>query len=121
MPRFVVLYHETPPSADRSPHWDLMLETGGGLQTWALPAAPTPGDTIRAEPLPDHRLKYLDYEGELSGDRGRVSRWDAGTYELMQKSEAAMVVHLDGDRLRGKLKITQTAAVHISFCPTVKP
>ena len=39
-----------------------------------------------AEVLPDHRLAYLDYEGPISGDRGSVTRWDRGTYDVEHQS-----------------------------------
>jgi hypothetical protein len=83
MPRFVILRHETPPGFARPTHWDFMLECGGALRTWALGEAPSPGCEIVAEELPDHRLTYLDYEGEVSCGRGIVTRWDAGTYEIV--------------------------------------
>ena len=67
MPRFVVLYHETPPDHDRPPHFDLMLETGQVLRTFALPRWPAAGEVTAAEALADHRLAYLDYEGPITG------------------------------------------------------
>ena len=69
MPRYVILDHDHP-----SRHWDFMLESGGVLRTWRLLAEPTAGGPIAAEPLGDHRIAYLDYEGPLSGDRGGSSR-----------------------------------------------
>src|SRR5947207_11677627 len=76
MPRFVILLHETPAGYSRKTHFDLMLEAGDSLRTWALDALPAPGETALAERLPDHRPIYLDYEGQLGGDRGGVSRFD---------------------------------------------
>ena len=70
MPRFVVLEHVRP--EDR--HWDLMLESGDALATWALKHSPDSAQPIAAEQLPDHRLAYLDYEGPISGGRGAVTR-----------------------------------------------
>src|SRR5262245_29210037 len=84
MPRFVVLLHETPPGDSRGRHYDLMLEQGGALWTWAINALPCAGgEAIPAERLPDHRLAYLEYEGEVAGNRGSVSRIDCGTCELL--------------------------------------
>ncbi len=83
MPRFVVLRHETPPGHERPTHWDFMLEAGGVLRTWALAEAPCRGRAIAAEELAEHRLAYLEYEGDVSGGRGSVVRWDAGTYEVL--------------------------------------
>ena len=84
MPRFVILRHEGRDPEQPSVHWDLMLESGGILRTWALAALPAAGEPITAEQLPDHRLHYLDYEGPLSGNRGSVTRWDHGSFELVR-------------------------------------
>ncbi|MBI1830138.1 MAG: hypothetical protein HYR84_01650 [Planctomycetes bacterium] len=77
MSRFVILEHDHPVL-----HWDLMLEADGVLQTWRLAQAPDGVvGAIEATALGDHRIAYLDYEGPVSGNRGTVRRWDAGTFE----------------------------------------
>ncbi|MEM9186332.1 MAG: hypothetical protein AAGB00_07550 [Planctomycetota bacterium] len=92
MPRYVLLRHECPDDYRDGPHWDLMLEDRASqtLCTWSLlelPSAWRVGDlsgggaAVAAERLPDHRLRYLDYEGGISGGRGRVERVAAGTFE----------------------------------------
>ncbi len=97
MPRFVILEHDHPEL-----HWDLMLETGGGLRTLRLARPPeTPGLCIDAHALPAHRLHYLDYEGPVSGGRGTVKRWDRGEYE-----ETGDGVRLYGTRVRGVVRLT---------------
>jgi hypothetical protein len=98
-PRFVVLEHDHP-----FLHWDLMLEAGESLRTWRLAAPPAPGVVTEATPLGDHRRLYLDYEGPVSGDRGRVSRWDHGAFAGDCEGEE-LVVRLDGARLRGVLRL----------------
>jgi hypothetical protein len=130
MRRFVVLHHETPPGYERAAHYDLMLEwpateapaarlppSGPGaasvpavLRTWALATLPTPEGTLQAELLPDHRLEYLEYEGPVRGGRGTVTRYDAGTYELLHQSEGALRVRLRGAQLRGILLLESQAA-----------
>ena len=103
--RFVVLRHE-PGSADqRALHWDLMLEAGGQLRTWALEREPARGATITATQLPDHRLDYLDFEGPVSGGRGEVRRFDQGTYQLVSETTEQLVVRLDGRQLAGEVTI----------------
>jgi hypothetical protein len=98
MPRFVVLEHDYPER-----HWDFMLEAGGVLRTWRLSAPPEAGMPLRAEASFDHRLVYLDYEGPVSGNRGRVIAWDRGTYQEEADSTAdKMVLRLQGNRLDGK-------------------
>jgi hypothetical protein len=103
MPRFVVLEHDSP----RGRHWDLMLQIGPTLATWALASPPEPGRPIPAEPLADHRLAYLEYEGPLSGVRGTVARWDTGVYRLERRNEAELVVVLEGGKLRGRATLTR--------------
>ena len=112
MPRFVVLRHETPPGYARPAHFDLMLEVGGVLRTWAALSLPAVGgEPVAAERLPDHRLDYLNYEGPVSGDRGCVSRVDWGTYEPLPSAPNApnqQRFRLEGTRLRGCLVLAAT-------------
>ncbi len=116
MPRFVLLYHECPPGYERTSHWDLMLETGDALRTWALeqlprdwhaahlqttafdPRCPPISDdnSVVAESLANHRLTYLDYEGPLSDNRGRVSRVASGDFRIRSTSPDSWCVILSG-------------------------
>jgi hypothetical protein len=107
MPRFVILQHTTPPGYERPLHWDLMLESGDVLRTWALEQEPTNGATINAEQLADHRSAYLEYEGPISGERGSVTRWDQGTYSVESESDNELVVVLEGARLNCRLTLTR--------------
>lgn len=125
MPRFVLLYHECPPGYDRPPHWDLMLDAGSSLRTWALLQLPRGWEAVQshtismfpacapvsaessvdAEPLCDHRRDYLEYEGPISGDRGRVTRVDAGSFETLSESRQYWQIELCGERLRGPVTL----------------
>ena len=108
MPRFVVLRHEMPDGAARGSHWDFMLECGETLRTWALDSQPDAQEPQLVEALADHRLAYLDYEGAVSGGRGNVVRWDAGSYELQDEagvSGPTLSVRVVGSRLRGEVRI----------------
>jgi hypothetical protein len=116
MSRFVLLYHDCPPDFGRASHWDLMLESGEVLRTWALARLPRAwealrartvescsqcaalgdGDSVEAEELGDHRREYLDYEGDVSGERGRVIRVGAGSYATIEESPDCWRVWLDG-------------------------
>ncbi|HWB09213.1 MAG TPA: DNA polymerase ligase N-terminal domain-containing protein [Pirellulales bacterium] len=115
MPRFVVLRHDVPGGAEmltggRALHWDIMLETGTVLRTWALAEPPQPaGMSCFAERLADHRLLYLDYEGEVSGGRGTVSRLDAGDYTAIGNDESAVVVKVNGSLLKGTATLSRCA------------
>lgn len=82
-----------------------MLEASGVLRTWRLNSIPHGDQTVQAEPISDHRVAYLEYEGPVSGDRGVVRREDTGTFELQAESADAVVVLIDGQKLNGRLEI----------------
>jgi hypothetical protein len=89
MYHFVFLHHQSPTDE----HWDVMLETDSELMTWSIPPQCSSGASFScpATPLPPHRKHYLEYEGEVSGNRGKVSRIDTGTYE--QTSPESFILH----------------------------
>lgn len=107
--RYVVLRHEMPPGQGRGLHWDLMLESGDVLRTWALPQEPGSGMQVEADALADHRPAYLDYEGPVSGNRGMVTRFDRGTYMIVRESELELVADMTGEKLRGRLRLVRQA------------
>lgn len=114
MPRYVLLRHECPADYRDGPHWDLMLEVGGALRTWSLQELPAAwraeqqgSDTVPAEELANHRLAYLDYEGEVSGGRGTVRRVARGEFEFTQQSEDALQVCATSGELAGRWIITR--------------
>ena len=106
MPRCAVLIHDSP----RGLHYDLLLETGDVLRTWALPQAPDATAEMTREALPDHRLHYLEYEGPVSDRRGTVTRWDTGTYELRRLDKDELTVELAGEKLAGQALLKRSAA-----------
>jgi hypothetical protein len=105
MPRFVVLRHETPTGYSRPSHYDLMLEQGEMLRTWALENLPTADQPVLAERLPDHRNVYLEYEGAVSGERGSVTRVDHGEYSIVEELPDRLTIEIAGKNLRGMLTI----------------
>jgi hypothetical protein len=100
MPRFVILEHDHPHL-----HWDFMLEAGPVLRTWRLGAPPQGGVSLRVERSFAHRLAYLDYEGPVSGGRGTVTRWEAGTFTWVSDQEDEVVVDLSGSRVHGRFHL----------------
>jgi hypothetical protein len=100
MPRFAVLEHDHPTT-----HWDLLLQTGAVLRAWRLAAPPADAAEIPAEAAFDHRPLYLDYEGTVSGSRGRVTRWDGGEMTWEENAADRVRVRLLGGRLRGVLRL----------------
>jgi hypothetical protein len=87
-----------------------MLESGEILRTWRLTAVPQPGQTVTATAAFDHRRMYLDYEGPVSDNRGRVVRWDHGTFTWQKTEPDLLTVELDGLRLRGELVLERADA-----------
>ena len=106
MPRFVVLKHTAP----RGTHWDFMLETQEALTTWALAQPPDAAPQVAAEALPDHRKAYLDYEGPISDQRGSVTRWDRGTFQLRRSDLDEITLVLSGETLIGEVTLRRSAA-----------
>jgi hypothetical protein len=131
MPRFVLLYHDCPPSSALPSHWDFMLEAGDALRTWRLEQLPAPWKmahlrtaakycecpaiandvSVAATPLGDHRLAYLDYDGEVSNVRGHVIRVAAGKYDLEIESALRIKYTLDGDSIAGHVELERATAV----------
>jgi hypothetical protein len=111
--RFVLLQHDPPPASQAfATHWDFMLEVPGQerLATWRLAANPVvAADPIAAERIADHRRAYLDYEGEVSSGRGRVTRIDGGEATIERRVGAELVVGLMGVHLAGRFTCCQTA------------
>ena len=100
MPRFVILTHDHPYL-----HWDLLLEQEESLKSWRILKEPDSQTSLEVEPLPDHRMMYLDYEGSVSGNRGTVSQWDKGEFEWISKEEDFFEFLLKGSKLNAKVII----------------
>ncbi len=102
--RFVILHH----CVNGSEHWDLMIEHKGVLLTWQLDKEPVNLSSlpIRARRIDDHRVAYLDYEGEISGNRGEVWRVDAGASHIKELTVCEILVRLEGRRLAGDFTLS---------------
>ena len=100
MPRFVVLEH----ARENTRHFDLMLEQGNVLLTFSF--ADFPQAPAKCKSLMEHRLRYLEYEGDMGSGRGTVRRVESGTFDLMAQTENAIHLHLRGLRLQGTFCLT---------------
>lgn len=104
--RFVVQQH-----AARRLHWDLRLEWGGVLLSWAVPQGPSfdPADKRLAVQTEDHPLDYTDFEGVIPQGQyggGAMIVWDRGRWLPVEDPEAGLakgklLFELRGYKLRG--------------------
>ncbi len=83
---FAVLRHELP---DGSFHFDWLFGLEKPARTKLVtfcskvnPEEMTECDIIDLERIADHRIRYLTYEGVVSGGRGEVRRCGSGVYEI---------------------------------------
>jgi len=92
-------------------HFDLRLEWGGVLLSWAVTKGPStdPADKRLAVRTEDHPLDYRTFEGEIPEGHygaGKVELWDDGTWEPQGDvdeglSAGEIKFTLKGDRLSG--------------------
>jgi len=102
MPKFTISHHTGSKDGD---HYDLMLEHGEGLRTWRLVNTAFQVFQI-ARQIKDHRKSYLDFEGEIPGDRGKVKIWDTGTYAVDEWKDDRIQVALLGRTLKSRILFT---------------
>ena len=106
--RFVVQLHD----ATRL-HYDLRLEIGEVLRSWAVPKGPSLDPAVRrlAVPVEDHALSAGDFEGVHEGQArgsGAVIIWDEGKAEIIRDEPGHLSFALDGHKLSGRFGLTRT-------------
>jgi DNA ligase D len=104
--RFVVHQHHATAN-----HYDLRLELGGVLKSWAVPKGPSldPADKRLAVETEDHPLEYIDFEGVIPEGEyggGPMIVWDTGVWAPMEDAEeslrkGAFKFRLFGQKLKG--------------------
>ncbi len=87
-------------------HWDLRLENGGVLKSWAVPKGIPEETKVRhlAVETEDHPYEYASFEGTIPKGQygaGTVKIWDKGHYEAKVWEKDKIEVRLDGERLHG--------------------
>jgi DNA ligase D-like protein (predicted 3'-phosphoesterase) len=129
-PIFVIHKHDA-----TNLHYDLRLEVGGVLKSWAVAKGPStdPREKRLAIATEDHPLEYADFEGVIPEGEygaGAVLVWDAGTYTNLRAEKAAdehdrgdtpagesmddsleegkVEVRLQGEKLRGGYALIRT-------------
>ena len=104
MPCCVILYHETPDDAAVDSHLDFMLQANDELLTWRWDIIPQDNQVFVAARLANHRVEYLTLEGQLSGNRGTVTRIDQGTFEpAIEGSQQQFSIFIQTTKFQGEL------------------
>lgn len=98
---FVIQEHNA-----RRLHYDLRLEKGGVLKSWAVPKGipEKSGDKRLAVETEDHPLDYANFEGSIPEGQygaGAVKIWDKGVFKLKTWSDLKIEFILNGQRLKG--------------------
>ncbi len=120
-PIFVIQEHDA-----SSHHFDVRLQVGDALRSWAVPKGPStdPSEKRLAVPTEDHPLEYAEFEGTIPEDAyggGTVLLWDAGTYANLgtddegepvpvadQLEDGHCTVWLRGEKIRGGYAFVRT-------------
>jgi DNA ligase D-like protein (predicted 3'-phosphoesterase) len=108
--RFVVQLHDA-----TTLHFDLRIQVGEVLRSWAVPKGPSLDPSVRrlAVPVEDHALPAGDFEGVRAGQArgtGAVIIWDEGAAEVTRDEPGHLSAVLHGSKLGGGFALTRTAA-----------
>jgi bifunctional non-homologous end joining protein LigD len=94
-------------------HYDLRLERGGVLVSFAVPKGLPEEPNVRrlAVHVEDHPLDYAPFEGRIPEGEygaGEVRIFDWGTYETVEWEDNKITIRIHGDRIQGEYHIVQT-------------
>ncbi len=98
-------------------HFDLRLEIGGVLKSWAVPkgVSMNPSEKRLAVRVSDHSTGYIGFEGTLaegSYGAGEVRIWDKGEFESSENADEQMrkgklVFTFFGAKLKGEFTLVR--------------
>ena len=97
-------------------HYDLRLQIGGVLKSFAVPRGPSldPRERRLAIETEDHPIEYLDYEGVIPKGNygaGPMILWDTGRVRYLERTAEDGLVHgkldfvLSGYKLKGRFAL----------------
>ena len=101
-------------------HYDLRLEVGGVMASWAVPRGPSYDPNVKrlAVHTEDHPMMYADFEARIPDGHygaGDMIVWDRGTYETVppgkeewMKGKGHFHLRLFGEKLHGEWHLLRT-------------
>lgn len=111
---FVVQLHHA-----RRRHYDLRLQVGDTLKSWAVPKGPSFDPAVKrlAAEVEDHPVSYADFEGDIPPGEygaGHVACFDRGVWSsdgdvAAQLRKGHLRFELFGERLKGAWHLVRTA------------
>lgn len=112
--RYVVHLHD----ATRK-HYDLRIEVGGVLKSFAVPKGPSLDPSVKhlAVQTEDHPIDYLDFEAVIGAGNygaGPMILWDTGTIQYLETTaedglaKGKVDFVLQGFKLRGRFALVET-------------
>ena len=106
--RFVVQLHDA-----TTLHYDLRIQSGAVLRSWAVPKGPSLDPAVRrlAVPVEDHSLDAGDFEGVHPGQprgSGAVIIWDEGPAGIVRDEPGHLSFTVQGSKLSGGFALTRT-------------
>jgi DNA ligase D-like protein (predicted 3'-phosphoesterase) len=116
-PMFVIQKHGA-----RALHYDLRLEIGGVLVSWAVPKGPSTDPRVKrlAVRTEDHPMDYADFEGVIPEGEyggGAMIVWDTGNYANAGELDLPAAVKkghlkiaLNGEKIKGGYSLLRTGA-----------
>ena len=136
MPAYVILFHELPEGGERGSHWDVMLEDGDCLRTWAVEAEPSasPSEEPTVEPtVPEERpcspalFPHASADSRAQGHarvRGPVSgRWGSEYKRQAAASRLAilMVVGENAAHRAWCVQVVRASTGHDDISKNIRP
>tara|TARA_R110002073_G_scaffold265031_2_gene428158 strand:+ start:11943 stop:12263 length:321 start_codon:yes stop_codon:yes gene_type:complete len=96
-----------------------MFEVDGVLKTWATKPLETfqEGISTKVEKLADHRVHYLDFQGDIGGDRGEVRQVITGHFRGVEIDTELFVAEITWRDAQGRMqsRIVEIAAGYLEL------